>query len=125
MNKRFFITIAAILFCSISANAQFYEKMEQLEPAFYKSLMTCSEGIFQSKNVYGWRIYGMQNGKCSVEQTSISYTMKCFMPESIAKKYGQEGLKMYQQKGFVSGSQYINNINNNKNYCTIKFKHKK
>ena len=54
------------------------------------------------KNVYGWRIYGMQNGKCSVEQTSISYTMKCFMPESIAKKYGQEGLKMYHNNAGIT-----------------------
>lgn len=125
MNKRLFITFIAILSCSTATNAQIYEKMEQLEPAFYKSLTTCSEGIFQSKYTYGWKIYGMQNGKCSVEQTSTAYTMKCLMPSNIAKKYGQEGLKIYQQTGFRPGSKYINKINNDKNYCTIEWKYKK
>lgn len=110
------------------AYATVYEKVDKLEKAFYTNLQTCTAGDFQSRYTYGWHIYGQKDGKCSFENKDSAVDMKCLLPMNMAKKYALEALKVYQvseQKGFAPGSDYINKINNDKNYCTMTWKHKK
>lgn len=121
--------VLGLLFSSIlPVSASIYEKLDQLETAFYTNLATCTKGDFQSRFTYAWHIYGQKNGKCQIENNSNVYTMNCNLPMNIAQKYSAKGLEMYNstsQKGFVKTDNFINEINNNNNYCKIIYKHKK
>lgn len=128
MDRIFLLFIVIVLSSFSSAIAKVYDKADQLDLAFYTSLQSCTKGDFQSRYTYGWHIYGEKNGKCSIEQTSSMYNMKCSLPMDVAKKYAQENMNMYKtakEKGFAPGSDYVNKIINDKNYCSRTYTHKK
>lgn len=126
---RIFLLLIIIVFSSFSsAFAKVYDKVDQLDLAFFANLQTCTEGNFNSRYTYAWYIYGKKDGKCSFEQKSSMYNMKCLLPMNVAKKYAQENINMYRtskQKGFAPGSNYINKVINDKNYCSRTYIHKK
>lgn len=122
------ISLGLLLSIALPGFANVYDKLDQLETAFYTNLATCTKGDFQSKFTYAWHIYGKENGRCRIENNSSAYTMKCTLPMDVAQKYSSKGLEEYQtarQKGFAKTDDFINSVNNNKNYCKIIFKQNK
>lgn len=84
---------------------------DEIEKIFYPNLATCSRVNLATEDNVNYVIYGMDKDKCVFEKFSQVYCLHCETPMKVTKKYSQSGLQ-------TTGT-YINEINNNTEYCKI------
>lgn len=105
---------------------------EQMDKKFYTYLQNCESLNIKSKNGYiEYIIEGVFDDMCYFKHRQIDFMDTiCNLPMDITKKYSIEGLKVSKQieelriqnkTGFVNSSEFINKINNDKNYCKYKY----
>ena len=109
---------------------------EQMDKKFYTYLQNCEPLNIKSKNGYiEYIIEGVFDNTCYFKHRQIGFMDTiCNLPMNITKKYSIEGLKISKQieelriqnkTGFVNTGEFINKINNDKNYCKYKYYHSK
>lgn len=110
---------------------------EELSKQFYTYLADCEPLNVVSSNEYEmYIIEGINGNNCHFKHRQVGFIDTiCNLPMDIAKKYASEGLEEIRQleelkaqnkTGFVQSSEYITNINNDKNYCRYRqYKHDK
>lgn len=109
---------------------------QDMDKKFYTHLENCESLNIKTKNGYiEYIIEGKVEDKCLFKHRQIGFMDTiCSIPMDVAKKYSEEGLNIERQleelksqnkSGFVDGSQYINDINNNKAYCRHEYYQRK
>ncbi len=113
------------------------QDFEQLSKRFYSNLADCKPLNVKTENGYEmYIIEGYKDNKCHFKHRQVGFVDTiCALPVDITKRYADEGLEEIRQleelksknkTGFVQGSPFINEINNNKNYCRYeKYEHKR
>ena len=108
---------------------------EEMSRAFYTNLQTCEPLNIISENGYEeYIIEGIVNDKCYFKHRQVGFADTiCNLPSGVYQKYAQEGLfdiqqlddlKAQNKTGFVQTSQFLVDINNDKNYCkTLQYEH--
>lgn len=111
--------------------------LEALSKQFYTYLVDCEPLNVVSSNGYEmYIIEGINGDKCHFKHCQVGFVDTiCNLPMDVTKKYASEGLEEIRQleelrsqnkTGFVQGSEYINEINNDKNYCRTRlYEHNK
>ena len=105
---------------------------EALSKQFYTYLTDCEPLNVVSENGYeSYIIEGINGNNCHFKHRQVGFVDTiCNLPLDMAKKYAAEGIGIINQleelrsqnkTGFVGGSEYITEINNNKNYCRLRF----
>ena len=121
------VSTTNIAFCS--------DNMYNQQIKYYSNMKTCTKGTFllwhsnlklgtQKVDVgMTYYIYGVQNGKCHIREHLGSSDMHCYLPMNTAKKYASEGIQMINAsvKNGSAYSPYINQIDNDDNYCKYKY----
>ena len=116
--------------------AQELMDFQDMDKTFYTYLENCEPLNIKTKNGYiEYLIEGMVEDKCLFKHRQIGFMDTiCNVPMDVAKKYSEEGLNIERQleelksqnkSGFVDGSQYINDINNDKTYCKHEYYQRK
>ena len=90
---------------------QIFNDTGEMEKIFYPNLATCSRVNLATEDNVNYVIYGMDKDKCVFEKFSQAYCLHCETPVKVTKKYSQSGLQ--------AAGTYINEINNNPEYCKI------
>ena len=109
---------------------------QDMDKKFYTYLENCEPLNIKTKNGYiEYIIEGITDDKCMFKHRQIGFMDTiCALPIDVAKKYSEEGmniiiqlenLRAQNKSGFVNGSQYINDINNNKTYCRYEYYQRK
>lgn len=86
------------------------QSIQDIEKIFYTDLSTCTKTNIADEEGTNYVIYGDKDGKCSFEKYHPSYSVQCVVPMNVAKEYAISGL---------TSKDYVNEINNNPEYCQI------
>ena len=86
--------------------------IKDVEKVFYPELATCTPVNLAANDDTNYVILGKDGNKCSFEKYSVSYCLRCKVPMSVAKQYAISG---------QSSKAYIDEINNNKEYCQFSY----
>lgn len=116
--------------------AQELMDFQDMDKKFYTYLENCEPLNIKTKNGYiEYLIEGKVEDKCLFKHRQIGFMDTiCNVPMDVAKKYSEEGMNIIRQledllaqnkSGFVDGSQYINDINNDKTYCKHEYYQRK
>ena len=111
----------------ISENAEEFLDFHSLNRAFYTNLKNCNKMNGTTGTGLGYEILGSDGNTCSFISYMGPIKNSCKLPLNISQKYAKEGLrtvkeldelKAQNKSGFVQASNFINEISNNRNYCT-------
>ena len=86
--------------------------IKEVEKVFYPELATCTPVNLAVSDGTNYVIFGKDGNKCSFEKYSISFCLRCKVPMNVAKQYAISG---------QSSKAYIDEINNNKEYCQFSY----
>ena len=99
-----------------------YRKQQE----YYNKMKTCTPYSMSFKaNIFGkdldfkYSLLGVKNGLCYIKQIEGGVITNCRFPKSVAVKYADEELKMLEGKNVVGYSDYVNQIINDRTYCSI------
>lgn len=124
------LTILFLSSFSSIASAVDISKMDSVQREFYigqmnyyNSIKTCQKrtiklpGIvmFGQKINMTYYILGRKNGKCSIREYLGNSDIRCELPNDVAKKYAEDGIKTLNEGGGMPS--YINQIINDTTYC--------
>ena len=108
------------------------QDFSQIDRIFYTKLLNCEQLDVATENGYiEYVIYGKEDGTCKFTNKQVGFADTiCAIPMHIATKYAEEGLneirqldelKRQNKSGFVQSSQFISDINNNRDYCHLEY----
>ena len=117
-------------------NAPEIVNYEDIDKMFYTSLQNCEPiNVLAKPGHIGYVIEGIIDNKCVFKERQVGFMDTiCSLPMDMTEKYAEEGLNISKQidelraqnkSGFVDASQYINDINNDKNYCKHEYYQRK
>ena len=118
-----FTYLKVFLLLLFTTNTTFADNsMYNQQIKFYNNLTTCIPGNFSIGYLGTYTIYGVENNKCHIRESLGGLNINCYLPKSIAKRYAHEGINMLNasMNNGVSYSAYINQINNDRTYCSLK-----
>ena len=111
----------------ISENTEEFSDFHSLDRAFYTNLKNCNKMNGTTGTGLGYEILGFDGNTCSFISYMGPRKNSCKLPLNISQKYAKEGLRIVKEldelraqnkSGFVQASNFINEISNNRNYCT-------
>ena len=95
---------------------QMLDDIKAIEKIFYPALATCTPTNLADNEGVNYVIYGEEGNKCSFEKYDYSYSLKCNVPMKVAEQYAISG---------QTSKKYIDEVNNNDQYCQLDFDRKK